>query len=116
MVDRKTGWPLTVWYLITLLLSCQTPPTDEPSVVLHHGKIVTLDPDFQIVQAVAIDGERILAVGANDDILALAGRETTLVDLEGQTVVPGFADNHYHSIGGGPGVDLSSARTLDDVL
>ena len=116
MADRKAGWRLTVWYLITLLLSCQTPPTDEPSVVLHHGKILTLDPDFRIAEAVAIEGERVLAVGANDDILALAGRETTLVDLEGQTVVPGFADNHYHSIGGGPGVDLSSARTLDDVL
>jgi hypothetical protein len=38
------------------------------------------------------------------------------VDLRGQTVIPGLADNHFHSIGGGSGVDLSRARTLDDVL
>ena len=116
MADRKTGWPLSVWCLLALQVSCQMRPAEGPSLVLHHGKVITLDPDSRIAEAVAIEGERVLAVGANDDILGLAGRETTLVDLEGQTVVPGFADNHYHSIGGGPGVDLSSARTLDDVL
>ena len=46
---------------------------------------------------------------------ALAGPGARLVDLGGRAVVPGLMDNHLHGAGGGPGVDLSRARSLDDV-
>jgi predicted amidohydrolase YtcJ len=85
-------------------------------VVLLHGKIVTLAPDGAVADALAVRGDRILAVGRSEDIVALAGPQTETIDLGGRTVVPGFADNHYHSIGGGPGVDLSRARSLSDVV
>ncbi len=78
--------------------------------------MVTLDAAGTIAESLAIREGRILAVGTNEEVLALAGSTTETVDLEGKTVVPGLADNHYHSIGGGPGVDLSRTRSLQDVL
>ena len=89
---------------------------DGADKVLFNGKIVTLDRSSSITQAIAIDGDRILSVGTDEDILALADGDTARIDLEGRTVVPGFADNHYHSIGGGAGVDLSRARSLDELI
>lgn len=91
-------------------------PGERADVVLHGGKIVTLDDAATIAEAIAIRDESVLAVGSNEAMLALADETTETVDLEGRTVVPGFADNHYHGIGGGPGVDLSRARSLADVV
>jgi predicted amidohydrolase YtcJ len=78
--------------------------------------VITLDPAGTIVQALAIRDGRILALGTADEILAQAGSTTERIDLEGKTVVPGLADNHFHSIGGGPGVDLSRTRSIEEVL
>ncbi|GMR21921.1 MAG: amidohydrolase [Acidobacteriota bacterium] len=82
--------------------------------ILYHGNIVTLDGESTIAEAIAVRGDRIVAVGTDEEILAFAA--AARIDLEGKTVVPGFADNHYHSIGGGPGVDLSRTRSLSDVF
>jgi predicted amidohydrolase YtcJ len=114
-MERQTKRAAVV-SLVLLLAACESPARDAPGLILHHGRIVTLDSVSSIAEAVAIAGDRIAAVGKNEDILSLAGIETELVDLEGQTVVPGFADNHYHGIGGGPGVDLASTRRLGEVL
>jgi len=70
-----------------------------PELILHHGKIVTVDADFRIQQALAITGERITAVGSNDEILALAGPDTKKLDLQGKTVLPGLIDSHVHPTG-----------------
>ncbi len=72
--------------------------TSAPDQILSNGKILTVDEDFSIVEAIAIDGDRILATGSNEEILALAGAGTEVVDLEGRTVVPGLIDNHVHFI------------------
>ena len=63
--------------------------------------------------AVAIAGGRILALGTDAEVRAHETAATRVIDLDGRTVVPGLADNHFHSAGGGTGVDLSGARTLD---
>jgi predicted amidohydrolase YtcJ len=68
----------------------------EPAMILHHGKIVTCDAQFSIHAAVAVDGERILKAGANEEILALRGPRTEVVDLEGRLVIPGLIDSHTH--------------------
>jgi len=67
-----------------------------PDVVLTNGKIITVDERFSIAQAVAIKGDRIVAVGANQDITRLAGPATRRIDLQGKSVVPGMIDNHMH--------------------
>jgi predicted amidohydrolase YtcJ len=92
------------------------PAQQAPDLILYHGKVVTLDRAGTIAQAVAIAGGKFVAVGATQAIRRLAGPHTEQRDLAHRTVIPGLADNHYHSIGGGHGVDLSHARRLDDVL
>ncbi len=69
----------------------------EPTLVVHHGKILTVDPAFQTVEAMAIDGERIVAIGSNEQMLALAGPQTERIDLQGRTVLPGLIDSHVHA-------------------
>jgi predicted amidohydrolase YtcJ len=70
----------------------------KPELIVHHGKIVTVDADFKVVEAMAIQGERIVAVGSNDEILALAGPHTRRIDLHGKTVLPGLIDSHLHAV------------------
>jgi predicted amidohydrolase YtcJ/catechol 2,3-dioxygenase-like lactoylglutathione lyase family enzyme len=92
-------------------VSTQTPA---PDTILHGGKIVTVGAQGT-AEAVAIAGGKFVAVGRSTDVLRLRGTGTTVIDLAGRTVIPGLSDNHLHSAGGGPGVDLSRARTLADV-
>jgi predicted amidohydrolase YtcJ len=76
-----------------MVVSAQQPMAD---VVLTGGKIITVDTRFSIAQAVAIRGDRILAVGTNQQINALAGPSTRRIDLRGRAVTPGLIDNHAH--------------------
>ncbi len=69
-----------------------------PDVVFHNGKIVTVDGRFSIAQAVAVRGERIVAVGTNQDVLAKAGPGTRKIDLRGRTMLPGLTDSHTHAV------------------
>jgi len=71
---------------------------ETPDTILLGGKIVTVDDRFTIAQAVAIRGQRIVAVGANADIRKLVGSATKVIDLGGRTVIPGLIDNHSHWI------------------
>ena len=71
---------------------------DRADTILLNGRIVTVDGRFTIAQAVAIRGQRIIAVGNNADVLELQGRGTKLVDLRKRTVIPGLIDNHAHFI------------------
>jgi predicted amidohydrolase YtcJ len=84
--------------------------------ILVNGHVITVDSRFSIAQALAIAAGKFTAVGSNDAIRRLAGPATTVLDLRGQTVIPGLADDHLHDAGGGPGVDLSRARGIADVL
>lgn len=65
-------------------------------MVLYNGKILTVDDDFTIVEAVALRDGMFLALGTNERIRAMSGPKTQLIDLQGKTVVPGFIDTHNH--------------------
>ena len=67
-----------------------------PDVVLTNGKIITVDDRFSIAQAVAVKGDRIVAVGTSQAINQLAGPGTRRIDLRGRAVVPGLIDSHAH--------------------
>src|SRR6476646_5878374 len=67
-----------------------------PDLILSNGKIITVDERFSIAQAVAIKGDRIVAVGSNQDITRLAGAGTRRIALRGRAVTPGLIDNHMH--------------------
>jgi predicted amidohydrolase YtcJ len=64
--------------------------------VLTHGKILTVDSSFAIVEALAIDEGRIVARGTSAEVARYSGPETEVLDLAGATVVPGLIDNHFH--------------------
>src|SRR5262245_43972824 len=65
-----------------------------PDVIYYNAKVVTVDDRFSYAQAVAITGDKFTSVGGNDAVRRLAGPNTRQVDLRGQTVIPGLADNH----------------------
>jgi predicted amidohydrolase YtcJ len=78
---------------ITGMLAAQQPA---PDLVLSNGKIITVDERFTIAQAVAIQGDHIVAVGSNQEIARLANANTRRIDLRGRAVIPGLIDNHMH--------------------
>lgn len=101
--------------------SAQKPKAD---LIFTHGNIYTgfVDPAASLgagkrAEAIAIRGDRILAVGARDEIMKLKGPETKIVDLEGRFVMPGFNDAHMHLAGAGlekMNVNLVGVKTLDE--
>ena len=82
----------TVW---AANAGAQNPGAD---VLLLNGKIVTVDDQFTLAEALAIKGERIVGVGRSADMEKLKGPNTQTVDLRGRTVIPGLIDNHAHFI------------------
>lgn len=67
-----------------------------PELILYNGKVFTSDPINSNAEAIAIRGERILAVGSNEEIKKLANAKTRLIDLQNRVVTPGFNDAHFH--------------------
>jgi predicted amidohydrolase YtcJ len=65
-------------------------------LILHGGRVVTMDPAGPVAAAVAVRNGRIRLAGREDDVRATAGPATTLIDLAGRTVVPGLIDSHTH--------------------
>ncbi|MEO7762704.1 MAG: amidohydrolase [Casimicrobiaceae bacterium] len=124
MLKRLLKFPTThpVAMIAAAILAALTggcgalPETPRADVVMTGGKIVTIDNGFSIRSAIAIRGDRILAVGNDAEIRQLAGRDTRVIDLHGRTVIPGLIDSHLHNAGGGPGVDLAEARSLAQVF
>ena len=118
--------------LSLIMAACAKPPLPQPpspapraailhyaDMILFNGKMITVDPKFSIAEAVAIRDGKILAVGSNADILALAGPNTQKVDIKSKTLVPGLIDTHQHPEGAGElkfVVNFDTARTVADAL
>ncbi len=101
--------------LAALTVSACAPTPDPADLVLLGGSVVTLS-EAGVVEGIAIRGDRIVAVGSSSEVRAYVGPGTRVVELDGRSVIPGLADNHFHGIGGGPGVDLSRTRSIADVV
>lgn len=67
-------------------------------LALINGKVVTVDEKFSIAQAVAVKEGKIVGVGSNEEVRALSGKSTTILDLKGRTMLPGINDAHIHSV------------------
>ncbi len=61
-----------------------------------NGKIITLDEEDRIVEAVSIRGNKILRVGSKEHVTESFGEKTDVIDLEGKTLLPGLIDSHMH--------------------
>jgi predicted amidohydrolase YtcJ len=100
--------------LVLLLASCAMaqPGAD---LILVNGRVWTVDGARPAAQAVAVTGGSIRAVGSDAEIRKLAGPSTTVVDLNGRLLLPGFIDSHAHFMSGGfqlQSVDLRTATTM----
>src|SRR5438045_7417538 len=88
-------------------------------LVLRNGKIVTMSAASPVVQALAVRGEKISALGSNDDSAKWIGPRTQVIDLHGMLAIPGFIEGHGHFTGLGEfrmGLDLREARTWDEIV
>jgi len=104
--------------LVALAVAAQQPRVAErpADTILVNGHVITVDARFSIAEAIAISDGKFTAVGSSASIRRHAGPATRVIDLHGETVIPGLADGHLHDAGGGPGVDLAGARSIADVL
>jgi predicted amidohydrolase YtcJ len=87
--------------------------------IFVHGGVYTVDAASSWAQAVAVRGEQIVAVGTDQQMLALRGPKTEVMDLTGKMLLPGFQDAHVHSCGGGLDrlrCDLSSKHSVTEYL
>ncbi|MDH5312120.1 MAG: amidohydrolase family protein [Gammaproteobacteria bacterium] len=78
-----------------------SPAPAAADTVFVNGRVYTVDTARSWAEAVAVSGDRIVYVGANDGALALAGDATAVVDLGGRMMLPGFQDSHIHPLSGG---------------
>ena len=69
-----------------------------PDLILYKAKIITVDENFTIAEAVAIKDGRFVAVGTNHHILSLAKESTKKVDLQGKTLIPGLIDPTFRTL------------------
>jgi hypothetical protein len=94
---RSAAWTIAA---LAALSVAGAAPAQEPAaaadLVLRGGRVITLDPADRVAEAVAIRGNRIVAVGSGAEMAALAGPRTRVVELAGRAVVPGFIDAHCH--------------------
>src|SRR3954447_18934053 len=99
----------------TLATSALAQPAD---LVLRGGRVITVDKDWRVAQAVAIRDGRFLAVGDDPAIAPHIGPNTQVIELAGKTVVPGLIDTHLHQLFAalnGPAVQLLGAKSVADV-
>ncbi len=123
--DRRRGRKLRHFALIAFAVitgacarlpegTARAPTDPARSVIYHNGTVLTMDAALPAAEAIATRGETIEAVGTEEQILALAGPQTVLVDLEGRTLMPGFVDAHTHILNDhrSEGMSLDEAQSL----
>jgi hypothetical protein len=85
--------------LALVVLAQATPPA--PDLILHHGRIQTVDQRNTVKEAIAIQGDRIVRLGADAEVMRLRAASTRVIDLKGAAVLPGLHDSHGHFTGFG---------------
>jgi predicted amidohydrolase YtcJ len=92
------------------------------TTVFTNANVLTVDEEFSEAEAIAVRGNRILAVGTDGEVRAVAGRDATVIDLDGKTILPGFIDAHAHAVSGSvvdaimDYVGMARYTTVDEVL
>jgi predicted amidohydrolase YtcJ len=105
--------------VVGVLTAITTPVVAAADLILHGGKVFTADADLRIAEALAVEGERITAVGTDAQLLRLRAPSTTVVDLQGKSVLPGLIDSHVHPVGASLHEfehDVPAMATINDVL
>jgi hypothetical protein len=114
-LSRLTGAALSAFVAIHTVAAQQS----RADLVLLHGDLFTVDSEHPRAQAIAVNGNRIAAVGTDAEIQRWVGPKTRVVDLQGRLAIPGFIDGHGHYTALGESklvLDLTKAQTWDDIV
>jgi len=109
---------LIISCLAVLTFACNTLNASEADTALLNGKIWTGESATTFVQALAIDGNKIMATGTDEEIKKLIGDSTKVIDLNNRLVTPGFNDAHIHLLSGSmilSSVDLLATTNLSEM-
>ncbi|MFC2025606.1 amidohydrolase [Chloroflexota bacterium] len=94
--QRQAGRTSSVTGDILYQYNPPTAPQGVPDLILHSGKVLTVDSENTVAQAVAVKGETIQAVGTNEAVKALKGDNTKVINLKDRVLTPGMIDSHLH--------------------
>ena len=111
---------LAIAIIISLCASLQaaSPPSKAADTIILNARIYPVNPQQPSAEALAISGEKILAVGTKNEIEKYRGASTRIIDAQGHLVLPGFVDCHIHFMDGSMGltrVDLNDAKTVAEI-
>ncbi len=123
----KRWLPLLLMWLtfpaLTLLEHVEVVVADDPAgpadLIVHHGKVVTLDDKDRVVEAIAVKDGRIVAVGEDKTVLRHKGPKTRVIDAGGRTVLPGLYDSHVHPVSAATSElvePIPNLKSLEDVF
>lgn len=122
MAARLTAYAVAfivgVTFIAGLIVRAQREDIGPVDLIVINGKVYSADGSADLAEAVAVSGNKVVAVGANREIQRLRRAQTVVIDAKGGAVVPGFNDAHAHLISGGQSLDqisLSDAKTIDEI-
>jgi len=110
VLDSISKLPRGSWLIVLLALgsiqvSCtRQPPEEQATLVISGARVWTGNPAQPWAEAVAAQGDHILAVGSADQVMRLVGPQTRIIQANGGMLVPGFIDTHVHFTAGGAGL------------
>ncbi len=93
-------------------LSAAAAPSDGADFIFRGGPIIPMAGDSRTVEALAVKNGKIAAVGAADAIMGLKSGSTTIVDLDGRALMPGFIDAHQHTVTGALSIRFSPTSAI----
>ncbi|MDF1745771.1 MAG: amidohydrolase [Gimesia sp.] len=91
------------------------PAAETATTIFKNGKVITLDSKSRIMEAIAIRGGKILAVGTNSEVMQFKGDQTKVISLNGKTVIPGLIESHVHALRAARGELLQPHQELNSV-
>ncbi len=115
------SWKTLLAFVLAIVARAtpQQPPAVPADLVLTNGRVVTVDDAVPEAQAIAIEGDRIAAIGSSADIRRYIDASTQVIDLQGQLAIPGFIDGHAHFMGVGEAqlnLNLMSTTSWEQIV
>lgn len=115
---KLRSWIVALSLMVAAQVShiCSAQNRPAADLIILHAKVWTVDKALPNAQAVAVLGDRIVAVGANVDVEAWRGPHTLVIDAGGKLLLPGFNDSHVHFVSGGVQLDSVDLKNVTSPL
>ncbi len=110
---------LSIGIILVIVLTNCSKEVNHADLVLYNGTIITVDSNNTMAEAIAVSGDTIMFIGSNNSVKKFIDDSTKVIDLKGQTALPGFIDSHAHLTGTGKAqiiLNLQEAKNWDEVV